>query len=63
MQKLWRPTKFNENTIQKLKEAFKMDCTVLEACCYANIIKSSYYDWISKNKEFLDEIEYKFLFF
>ena len=57
MNKLWRPTKLNNSTIQKLRDAFKMDCTVLEACWYANIGKSTYYDWISENKEFSDEIE------
>ena len=30
---------------------------MLEACCYANISKSSYYDWIKDNAEFSDEIE------
>lgn len=57
MNKWWRPTKLNNNTIQKLKEAFKMDCTVLEACCYADISKTTYYDWLSENKGFSDEIE------
>ena len=56
MNKWWRPTKLNDDTIQKLKEAFKLDCTVLEACYYADISKSAYYDWIWENKEFMDEI-------
>jgi len=53
---IWRPTKLNERTIQKLKEAFKLWCSVEEACSYAEISSSSYYEWLSKNEEFSEEI-------
>ena len=52
-----RPSKFTDQIIQKLKEAFKLWCTVEEACSYAEISKSSYYEWLSINKEFSDEIK------
>jgi hypothetical protein len=42
---------------KKLLEAFKMDCTVEEACTYADIKKGTFYDYISKNPEFSEEIE------
>lgn len=51
-----RPTKLNTETIQKLKEAFKIGCTDQEACSYANISTSTYYSWTQNNNEFLDEM-------
>lgn len=54
--KLWRPTRLNNNIIRKLKEAFKLWCTIEEACSYAEIWTSSYYEWLTKNKEFSEEI-------
>ena len=53
----WRPTKLNDMIVQKLKDAFKLWCSIKEACCYAEISTSTYHDWISKNQEFSDEIE------
>lgn len=57
MTDIWRPTKLNDTIVQKLKDAFKLWCSIKEACCYAEISTSTYHDWISKNKEFSDEIE------
>ena len=57
MNKVWRPVKITEKIVQKLQEAFKIWSSVEEACCYADISRSTYYDWISKNKEFSDKIE------
>lgn len=39
----WRPTKIDDNCIAKLIEAFKIDCTVQEACAYAWIDPSNFY--------------------
>lgn len=52
-----RPTKLSESTIQKLEGAFKLGCNIQEACCYAEISTSSYYDWIAKNEEFSGKME------
>jgi len=52
-----RPTKMNNKIVQKLKEAFKLWSTVQEACYYADISKTTYYEWLKQNKEFSDEID------
>ncbi len=52
-----RPTKLKKRVVQKLQEAFKLWCTTSEACCYAEISRSTYYDWLSTNQEFSDKIE------
>lgn len=52
-------TKLTEETIKKLEEAFAMDCSITEACLYANIRTQTYYNWIEKNanlKERFDEL-------
>lgn len=41
----------------KLLEAFKLLCSIEEACLYSNIWKSKYEEYIKQNEEFLDEIE------
>ena len=43
--------------VQKLIEAFKLDCTVDEACAYAKISKTTYYEYLDKNPEFAEEID------
>lgn len=55
-QNVWRPTKMTDKVVQKLKEAFKIWATTQEACYYANISKTTYYDWLKQNSEFSDEI-------
>lgn len=52
-----RPSKLSESVVQKLEDAFKLGCTTQEACCYANISTSSYYDWSANNREFSDKME------
>jgi hypothetical protein len=44
-------------TVQKLIDAFRLDCTVEEACAYADISKQTFYTHCEKNKTFLDVIE------
>ena len=60
---LWRQaigakvTKLTPETVNKLKEAFAIDCTIEQACKYAEISKQTYYNWINANPELLDEFE------
>ena len=53
----WRPSKFSEEKVKKLEEAFALDCTVEEACFYADISKQTYYDWIDKRQELADRFK------
>lgn len=63
-----RPTKNNPNgeqispkmtdeAIQKLEQAFAIDATVGEACFYADISTSTYYNWVGANPKLLDKFE------
>ncbi len=42
--------------IAKLEQAFAYDCTVLEACSYANISKDTFYRYVKAHPEFGDRI-------
>jgi hypothetical protein len=44
-------------TLQKLEEAFALGCTDLEACFYANIGKSTLYNYQDANPKFLERKE------
>ena len=55
--KVGRPEKVNDEIIRKLEDAFSIGATVLEACCHADIPKSTYYDYLNKNPAFSDRIE------
>ena len=48
-------TKLTPEVVQKLREAFLRDCTVEEACYYADVIVSTYYNWIKRFPELLEE--------
>ena len=52
-----RPTKMTPETIQKLENAFIAGCTDLEACCYADVSKSTLYDYCQDNPEFSERKE------
>jgi len=52
-----RPTKITDDVIQKLEFAFVAGCTDLEACCYADISKSTLYDYCQKNDAFSERKE------
>lgn len=41
--------------IHMLKTAFAIDASIAEACCYADIATSVYYDWIKRFPELLEE--------
>lgn len=49
-----RPTKMTPDTIRKLEEAFALGCTDLEACLFADIGKSTLYDYQDENPEFAE---------
>ena len=46
MAEVGRPTVMTDETIHKLEEVFALDGTVEEACMFADIGKSTYYDFI-----------------
>lgn len=58
----WRPTKFDQEIVRKLQEAFKRDATTEEACSYAGISRETFYKRCKQNKQFSDKIEQAKLF-
>ena len=46
-----------EEKVRKIREAFALGCSVGEVLYYADIPKSTYYDWIRENPNLSDEIE------
>lgn len=52
-----RPTIMTKEVIHKLEDAFSWGCTDLEACCYADIGKSTLYNYCDANPEFLERKE------
>lgn len=50
-----RKTIINETTLNKLKQAFALDCTDDEACLYAEISPSTLYNYQLKNTKFLEQ--------
>lgn len=56
------PTKLDDATVQKLEEAFSMDCSVAEACLLANISRQTYFNWMAsfpEMKERFDQLRQK----
>lgn len=51
-----RPTLKTDNTVRKLEQAFRDDFTVGEACRYAGISTTAYYEWQEKDKVFMDKM-------
>jgi hypothetical protein len=52
-----RPTVMTETCVGKLEEAFLHGCNDTEACLYADISRSSLYDYIERNPDFTDRKE------
>lgn len=50
-------TKLTPEVVKKLLEAFAIDCTVEQACYYAQISERTYYNWVKKNPELLQEFD------
>ena len=40
------PVKLDDLTVKKLEDAFKLGCSVSEACFSADISRQTYYNWI-----------------
>jgi hypothetical protein len=55
--KVGRPTKMKEATLQKLEQAFAWGCSDSEACIFAGINKSTLYAYCEKKREFTDRKE------
>lgn len=47
----------NEEIIKRLEEIFREDWTTQEACTYAGISTTTYYDWLEKDHEFARRME------
>lgn len=52
-----RPTLRSPEKVKKLEEAFALDCTIKEACFYADISIQTYYDWLLKKPELVERFE------
>jgi hypothetical protein len=50
-------TKLTPQVVKKLEEAFAMDSPVSEACLYAGISRTTYYEWIKLNPELANRFE------
>jgi hypothetical protein len=55
--KAGRPTVITNAAVQKLETAFVQDFTVEEACAFANISRSTYYDERGRNQAFSDTMD------
>lgn len=53
----WRPWKITPTVVKILVDAFKIDCTVEEACAYAWVSKVAFYDKINSDENFAYEID------
>jgi len=49
--------KMTEATVGKLEAAFAIDCSIIEACAFADINTSTYYEWIKNNPELSHKFE------
>ena len=49
--------KEESEVVRKLEEAFALGCTNLEACLYADISKSTFYEYLKKNPDFQDRAD------
>jgi hypothetical protein len=57
MSEVGRPTIMTPETLQKLEDAFALGCTDLEACVYADISKSTLYNYQEQHPEFVERKE------
>jgi hypothetical protein len=47
----------SEEKIKKLEEAFALDCSVGEACFYAEISHQTYYNWLEAKPELVERFK------
>ena len=57
LEKRGRKTVMTPEIINKLEQAFSMGCSDLEACLYADIGKTTLYNYQNENPEFLERKE------
>lgn len=57
MAKVEKPVKMTDETVKRLEDAFSLDCTVPEACLYANITKQTYYNWVESFPELKERFD------
>lgn len=50
-------SKLTPEVVKKLEEAFAIDCSIPEACFYANISKQTYYNWIKMYPELKEKFD------
>lgn len=55
--KTGRPTSMTPETINKLEQAFSLGCSDLEACLFANIGKTTLYNYQNEHPEFVERKE------
>lgn len=51
-----RPRTITTEKLEKLEEAFKLGCTNREACFYADVAESTFYDFLREYPEYSDKI-------
>lgn len=49
-----RPSKFTDDTVRKLEDAFRCAWSDTDACAYAGISRETFYDWMDENRRFSD---------
>ncbi len=54
---VWRNTDRTEECVSKLEEILRIDWTVKEACSYANIARTTYYEWLKVDELFKNRME------
>ena len=52
-----RPRAIQEKQLQQWKEAFLMGCTNREACLYADVCESTFYDFLKDYPEYSEKID------
>ena len=52
-----RPTKRSAELVGKLEYAFSLGCNVTEACLYADIDRSTYYEWCKEDDKLSNRME------
>lgn len=52
-----RPTKYEPQTVKAIVQAIGAGQTIEDACVYADIHKSTYYEWLTQYPEFSNEVK------
>ena len=54
---VWRKSKKTPEVLQKLEEAYRVNCTDEEACAHAWISESTLNNWKNEDEKFLEQIK------